>query len=265
MFQRLRQMVAHIFMVQEVLEKEMEVSDIKAIWSMIDTEVEDFNDNEKDMMRSLERMIAGKGTVTDEPDLGDLFANVEPEPTPTKVPKKSRSLVGRFAKLLRDLKRTSKWGELTEHTLCQLCGESPEDPYVTSCYHLFCKDCLTGLAIEAAAKDMDQTECFKCGHVFTESLSCNGLKELEVRDFSASVFQGKIKKTETEAKKKFKITMKYVDSDDKLLLSTKTAAVKEEIAASLREDPNMKIIVFSEWLMVYVSSARSILIWTKMF
>lgn len=246
-------MVSHIFMAQEVLEKEFEASNVEAIEQRILGQDPEASDLEKHMIENLKRMIQEKGQTPDFPEPEHrLFTNVEeqdPAPAVPKVNKKASTLVARFGARLRDLKKASRWSELRDLTVCQKCGENPEEPWVTSCYHLYCKECLENIAMEASINDLDQTECDKCGHVFTESQPCDNMKELEVRDLSVTIFQDESKKEPTE-KKKFKLTMNYVDFNDKVLLSTKLVAVKNQVAAWIREDPKRKIIIFTEWLMV---------------
>ena len=243
-------MVAHIFSVQEVLEKELELEQVEhMLEDLIGNDDTQIQSHEQIMVAHLQRMINEKDTATDSEE-GKLFEGLEEgKDPPIKNKKKSKDLVARFAKILREHKKASRWAELKENTLCQQCGEPPEDPYVTSCYHLYCRECLTTLALEAADKDLDQAECATCGHAFSESQPCTDLKELEIRDLSATVFQEDVK-DKAQSKPKFKLTMKYVDSNNQLVLSTKLIAVKEQLAQWIEADPNAKIIVFTEWLMV---------------
>ena len=167
-----------------------------------------------------------------------------------KRTKSSQNIIPGFVKKLRKLKPNSKWGELTENTHCQVCGGPADESLVTSCFHLYYKECLCAVQLEAAEKELDHAKCVKCGHQWEETQPCDGLKELEVRNLSSTVFQDD-DKDKTKTKPKYRLTMKYVDFD-KLVLSTKIAAVKGQLEEWIRQDPNAKIIVFSEWHMVYV-------------
>ena len=186
-----------------------------------------------------------------------LFANPDEQPKVPKADKKSKKLISRFSKSLRDLKKNSKWIELRERALCATCGIPPEEPWVTSCLHVYCKECLEGLAYEASAMDRDRTACHKCDTIFTESQPCEGLKELEVRDLSTSMFQNDKDRIPEPEEKKFKLTMNYVDSKQHgLVLSTKMLAVKAQLEKWISDDPDRKIIIFTEWLMVMHVLAR---------
>lgn len=299
MFQRLRQMVSHIFQVQDSIEKEFELEQIRYLRSDNTT-----TDAENDMIEGLERIIADRdlaapnddvtsnhsgsqqaehlntstsppcqpragvqSTAIDDDQAGgdghggdDEQAEADAQPAlgegggqSSSKPKKKKtpSIVPGFVKKLRELRQKSKWTELRDNVLCQLCGGPADNPHVTSCFHLYCKECLLSLQLEAADKDLDHAQCAKCGHLWEQSEFCGGLKELEVRDLSSTVFQ-EDENNRSKARPK-QVTMKYVDSDNKLVLSSKVAAVKRQLAEWIGQDPRAKIIVFSEWHMVYVS------------
>lgn len=246
-------MVAHIFLLQEVFQeadkKIQKSGDLHQVLFSNETNISELEDQ---MLRGMRRMVTEKDKDGVTSDTVPLYASPnEAAKVPkagNKAGKKSSNVLSRFSKLLKEMKKNSKWSELREHTLCQTCGGPPEEPYVTSCLHLYCKECLANLAYEASRLDLDETACHKCQTIFTESKPCEGLKELEIPDLSASVFQDKDK---APAKKKFKLTMNYVDSKESgLVLSTKTLAVKAQLEKWIREDPDRKIIVFTEWLMI---------------
>lgn len=96
----------------------------------------------------------------------------------------NEELVVRFGRYLRELKRKGQLAELQERTLCRECGYVPFDPLVTSCFHVFCKECLVQLlrkaseASEAGEAGEDKVPRPKCGDIVTEVQSCEGLIEL---------------------------------------------------------------------------------------
>ncbi len=236
-------------MVQEVLQKELQIGDIEAVRRGLLPTTTDDHQLENQMLTGLERMISEKEKDIDPSDAAPLLSNPDKTAKVPKPGKKSSNLIPRFSKALKEMKKHSRWSELRESTLCQKCGEPPEEPLVTSCLHLYCKECLANLAYEASELDLDETACYKCQAIFTESQPCEGLKELEIPDLSASIFQSD--KDKTPVKKKFKLTMKYVDSKEYgIVLSTKTLAIKHQLEEWITEDPHRKIIVFTEWYMI---------------
>ena len=247
----LRQMTSHIFGVQKVLEETLERRDVNALWNNVIVKRPHHTATELKMVIGLRNLVKNKPSHK-EHDTVTIPVNPGEKSEVRKPRKKSESIIPVFSRLLKELKRTSKWKELKERTLCQQCGKTPKNPYVTDCLHLYCQKCLTKLAHDAANQGFDQTTCSKCGIVYEESVGCAGLKDLETRDLSASVFQKS--STTQPAVKPVKATMEYVDSDKGLLLSTKTEAVKTQLEQWLKEDAKNKIIVFTEWLMMLVIS-----------
>ena len=246
MFQRLRQMVAHIFQVQEVLERLLDKEYLDFQQDLLTRESPQSEDDlQQAMIDGIRRMLQEKEErreLSEETETsrssGDGDADGQKKPKASLLP-------ARFAKVLKELKRSSNWKELKASTLCQYCDGIPDEPYVTSCFHIFCRECLVNLHHEAVDKGLNKAECTNCGHRYTETAPCGHLKELEVPDLSASVFQDKTKSK--PVKKQFKLSMRYVDHDDKLVLSTKILAVKKQLAKWMEEDSNAQIIVFSEW------------------
>ncbi|KAK4694056.1 hypothetical protein P7C71_g3458, partial [Lecanoromycetidae sp. Uapishka_2] len=254
MVMRLRQMTAHLMMVQELMEKEYELADIEDMWDELVAETNESENPEKDMMVAIKRMI----TVREDPSKADhpgetpsingSYQSGQPRTTPPKQPS---TLASKFARMLRNFRKEGQWTELQTHTLCTSCKEPPEDPIVTSCFHLYCKECLSNLAYEASQNDQDRTACEKCKQLFTSSESCEGLKELDVEDLTDKIAE------EGTKKPRFQLTMGYVDHEDKILLSTKTTAVVKLLEQWLKDNPDRKIIVFSEWHLVWYNGKMS--------
>ena len=89
----------------------------------------------------------------------------------------------------------------------------------------------------------DRTACLKCDTIFSESRPWEDLKELEFDDSG-------ILKEAAEKKEKGKINMDYIEHENNLVLSAKTIGVRNQIETCLKEEPNKKIIVFSEFHMM---------------
>ena len=251
MFQRLRQMVAHIFMAQQVFEREFEhAHEVDELREPTGTEATEQDSLERRMLSALRNMIEARGKLPEEVKEADILPTSLDEGQPIFKVGKAGSLTARFGNFLRGLKKASRWTELRARTCCQSCKEPPKDPLVTNCLHVYCTACLKGMALEAAQDDLDETSCLECGTAYTECQSCDGLKELKVPDFSVSMFQRN--KDTTSQEQKFKLTMNWVDpSDGELLLSSKIIAVKEQLEKWIANCPGSKIIIFTEWYMVY--------------
>ena len=90
----------------------------------------------------------------------------------------NENLLVRFGRYLRELKENRDWANLRELTLCKKCGIGSYDPVITSCDHVFCKECLIPLIQEAAEQDKDEVACPECKDIITDIQTCESLKEL---------------------------------------------------------------------------------------
>ncbi|KAL6719078.1 hypothetical protein ACLMJK_003313 [Lecanora helva] len=237
MLLRLRQMTAHIFMLQETMEKIFELEDIEMLWKETSSEVST-EGNSRDMMISMRKMIAAKDDepIDEDPDENER-SDGDSEP--------GAVLIFKFRKYLRQLKSSSKWAELKERSLCHKCSAPPDEPWLSSCLHLYCHECLLTMAHEAAANNQDSSTCVACNEVFSESHPCTSLSELETEPTTYQDGAPKVR-----PKRKAKDNMKWVDLDGQILPSTKTAAVQAQIEKWLKEEPQKKIIIFSQFHLV---------------
>ena len=218
---------------QEVLEKLLNLEDIDKIEDEFISGVTQENRNDRNLLAALRRMIEAKSEV-----MGQSEEPEEPEQL------QSGTLVARFGGYLKTLKTESKWVELRTRTQCHSCGEPPESAMVTSCLHVYCEECLQGMAHRASAKNQDGTPCLACGVVFAGAQSCVGLKELEWDDcWLLNEMAGR----KTGSKK---VNMEWVTYENKLVMSAKTTAVRNQIEQWLEEEPDKKIIIFSQFHMI---------------
>ena len=221
-------------MAQEVLESIFEsVRHVDNLERETILNVTSENQSERQLIAALRRMIATKvKAAKDAPKNPGIFNINAPLLT---------NLAAQFGKYLRDLKTNKKWTQLRMRTVCQKCGEPPVDPLVTDCFHVYCEECLLSMAHDAAVKGHDHTACMQCETIYTKCESCSGLKELEFDDFAI------LNETKT---KNGKVNMEWVSYDDNLVLSTKTIAVQTQVDKWLRDEPDKKIIIFSQFHMV---------------
>lgn len=238
MLLRLRQMTGHIFMLQETMEEMFELEDIENIWRETSSEVTADPGSTRDMMKSMRRMIE----VKDNPE--DSTADDEDEEEDDDA-EQGTKLIFKFRKYIRHLRASSKWEEMKDRSTCHKCCEPPDDPWITSCMHIYCRECLRIMVYEAAANDEDQAACEACGEIFNESQPCGGLQELDFDETPAP--QNGEGKPKTRPKRRVKDNMKWVDFDGQFLPSTKTAAVQAQIEKWFREEPTKKVIVFSQF------------------
>ena len=222
---RLRQLTAHIFLVQEAIEDLFEGEDLERLWSATASEVEATNPQtsttNQNMLSAMKELLTDKRSrnrSTSTSKANTPLANGDEDPELEH----SRPLVFKFRELLRQMSQNSNFGDLVNRTLCHKCGDVPQDPYVTECLHIHCKECLQ----EAAAEP------------------CHGLKELGYSGSRAgsegSARVGRRPKRDTEE------DVKWMNMGT-LIPSAKTAAMISQIEEWLQEDSTIKILVFSQF------------------
>lgn len=231
-FLRLRQMCAHTFLVQEVLEELLDLESLDNMKEALIQGASPENKNDRDLLTALKRMIEARPEVVEDAE--------EPEDEPLQP----GGLAAKLGSLLKTLKANSNWSKLSACTHCQICGEPPESAMVMSCLHVYCQECLEGLANKASAQDRDATACEKCGVVFTGAEPCGHLKDLEWDD---KLLIGGVTGRKKGPKK---IDMRWVYYENKLVMSTKITAVRTQVEKWLEEEPDKKIIIFSQFHMI---------------
>ena len=229
-FLRLRQMCAHIFLVQEILEDLLNLESIDNMERELICGATLENKNDRTLLAALRRMVEAKPEMLEE--------HSEPEQ------EQPSELVARFGSYLKTLKANANWPELKTRTRCQSCGDSPESAFVTSCLHLYCEECLQGLANKASAQDQDETACLVCGEVFTGAEPCADLKELKWDDLWL------LNESASRRKRPKKVNLEWVYYENKLVMSAKMTAVQEQVEEWLKEEPDKKIIIFSQFHMI---------------
>lgn len=248
MLLRLRQLTAHIFLLQETMEDLFELEDVERLWKGTAAELESAGSEKdvtgKNMLVQIRKMIADKDKPKD-----DQQAATPASPDPSEDDaslEKSQPLVFKFRKFLRDLAEGSKWDKLTLRSLCHKCRDVPQDPQVTNCLHIYCKECLKTMAYEAAQEGEDHAACLECGIVYSETRPCSGLKELGYDDGVARSESG----TPTSSRRPRRDPdedIKWVSMEGGILPSTKSTATVAQIEQWLKEDSKCKIIIFTQW------------------
>jgi len=248
MLLRLRQLTAHIFLLQETIEDLLELEDVERLWEGTATEVETASGKEdvnaKNMLIQMRKMIADKGRSKDVQEAATAASSNAAEDDAAF--EKSDPLVFKFRKFLRDLSEGSKWEDLAKRSLCHKCRDAPQDPHVTECLHIYCKECLKTMAYEAAQNGEDHASCLDCGRVYSETRPCSGLKELGHEDSRARSESG-TPASSHRPKRNPEDDVKWVSMEGSILPSTKSTAMVAQIEQWLKEDSKIKIIVFTQW------------------
>ena len=253
MLLRLRQLTAHPFMLQKTIEDLFELEDIEKLWEVTAPEVTADDNPARDMLITMKKMMAEKDKPAEAVQATEPVQTTEPVSVEDSVEDRSSGesapLVFKFRRFLRDLAQSSKWDDLKNRSLCHKCRDPPDEPWVTSCLHVYCKECLNALAYEATKRGEEETTCLDCGTIYTESRACDGLKELQM-DAEASGRTSPESSQTTRTRRDPEQDLKWINFNGATLPSTKTAAVQAQIEMWLEIEPDKKVIVFSQFYML---------------
>jgi hypothetical protein len=159
-----------------------------------------------------------------------------------------------FKPFLRSLRHGENWERAKKKARCGYCGKQPRRPRLTSCGHLICDSpCYEKLVCDAAAEEGGNPNpaCKSCGVTPTFFHPC------EADEFEALVPVAE--RTRSKAEKKKNKERKRLDREDiaedwlnalgeEVLPSAKTIAVKSQIMNWHRENPRVKIIIYTQFL-----------------
>ncbi|KAJ4301538.1 hypothetical protein N0V90_003631 [Kalmusia sp. IMI 367209] len=274
MLLRLRQLTAHILMLQFVVQDLLEREDIEKIRETVQHEATDRHSRRgatirairkqldhlaaQEMKRSAQKAAKDSKGLKDpliveeeiDEEVPDIEALVndddndqELDDDDTQNGQGQRNSSGRtfgknfdFRPYLNSLTSGDSWEKVKRKARCSGCDKRPRGPWITSCGHLLCSSCYDGSQIRAAEEERTNATCRGCGSVFTHA---NEIPEDEVESL---VYHG----PETRAKKKqhAEVVRRIEQQDiagewlqmggEGVLPSAKTIAVKAQIMNWIR-------------------------------
>lgn len=269
MLLRLRQLAAHILMLQFVVRDLLELRDIERIKEVVEKQaavssiqggktliairrqLEQLAENEK------KRKKEGPGdSGANHDDAEALNDDGIDEETPDTAHRYEAG--GKFGKeynfhpFLNSLKTGESWEKAKREAKCGACGKRPTNPMLTSCGHLICSEpCYTESAVESAEQNIENPRCKSCGKIPQSIQPCD-LDDLDASSMPAFSTRLNAKKKQNERWKRLR--NEQIEEDwlasmgDDILPSAKTIAVKSQIMNWLKEDPNVKIIVYTQFI-----------------
>ncbi|CAO2654805.1 Nn.00g115380.m01.CDS01 [Neocucurbitaria sp. VM-36] len=308
MLLRLRQLTAHVLMLQFVMRDLLEWEDIERIKRVVEGQVEDGGTQRGRTIIAIRKQLenlaadqkkksaaeaaakkgakeAGRdakvagGDMKDDnlpvnegdDDANDEDANNEDEAEDdaeehTQQSSSHGGSGGQFGKeynfkpFLNSLKTGESWEKAKKKAKCSSCKKQPWNPCMMSCGHLICSDpCMSNADVEAAEKSKQFADCKACG---VAPLYCHPC-DPEDMDYPEAVAQG----TRSQSKKKKDKQRTKRDNEDiaedwlasmgdDVLPSAKTIAVKAQIMNWTRENPGVKVIIYTQFLAMIRILAR---------
>lgn len=289
MLLRLRQLTAHVLMLQFVMRDLLEVEDIESIKEIVEDEAASSEkrqgrtiiairkqlekhaiDQKKKAAAEAAARAAGReieevdgeetdnGYVDDELPQGDDAADGDDEPgiSTGQVGAGRGGSTKKFAKsynfkpFLTSLKTGESWERAKKKAVCGFCGKNPQQPQIASpCAHLICANCWEQATVEAAELGKENAQCRTCGE--TPKRWQPFLAESEEHSIPAA---GTRSKTKAKTAKKDKKAAENISDEwlnmagEDVLPSAKTQAVVAQIMNWKKENPKVKIIIYTQFL-----------------
>ncbi|KAF2273008.1 uncharacterized protein EI97DRAFT_425181 [Westerdykella ornata] len=253
MLLRLRQLTAHVLMLQFVMRDLLELEDIEGIRQV----VEDFSKNGEtshtiiairkqldDLNESKNGIIEGSsqdGVEDFSPDRDDYGNN------PNLIT--SGKAFGKrydFKPYLDSLTTGESYEKAKKRAKCHICHENRNKLWLTSCNHFHCEECY-----KKAAEGGDDVRITcgveGCNQAFTHARECDGNGD-RVDDHQRETRSARKSKERTRMDKEDLKDDWLSFSGQSVLPSAKTLAIKAQILNWITEKPDMKIIVYTQFL-----------------
>lgn len=293
MLLRLRQLTAHVLMLQFVMRDLLEREDIECIKKIVreqatvsnmrqgrtilairkQLDAHELREKRKAAAKAARRLAAeeaAKASKTEYVEPDDDEADEEDD-APVEVPydgevdeeevgarrgaerNKSGKGFGKsydFKPFVNSLTSGNDWEKKKEKAICGECGRHPTKPWMTACGHLICGTCYEDCLNAAAEVGNTMATCKACGQTFGGSVPC----EEEVEEFPGAARATRNRTALVKKKEKERFDREDIADDwlslggDDVLPSAKTIAIKAQILNWTRENPSVKIIIYTQFL-----------------
>ncbi|OCT44627.1 DNA repair helicase rad5,16 [Cladophialophora carrionii] len=279
MLLRLRMLCSHVLLVQDVLKDMFTAADVESLWRLTASEVQGSDDyGERNMIKTLRKMLAkDENTLqTSQSQVLTLTPATTPEIQDENdmATGSSYGLCYKFRKFLRKLSDSDTWAELHLRSTCAKCRSPPDNPVCTSCFHVYCQECMMALHEERKLRGEEKTACLECQSSIEETTACSGLAEL---GFGSAAVLPKVMKKKRKMAKQLKRAenaaigrnararrsstiddaadededeeyQDWIEEGGGSLPSAKLAATKAAILNWRETHPGQKIIVYTQFL-----------------
>ncbi|KAF2658724.1 hypothetical protein K491DRAFT_689796 [Lophiostoma macrostomum CBS 122681] len=268
MLLRLRQLAAHVLMLQFVMKDLLELEDIERIRQVLLDHDHDASNGRTiiAVRKQLEELsMAGKkrGDEQNEQEherssAEDEEAEEDRDDDALESPNNhigGRGASGRkfgksynFKPYFDSLTTGESWEKVKEKAKCSACAEAPRGVqlFLSTCDHLYCADCYQVQMLQAAEEGEEKSTCLVCGTKFHHAHPVE-LGEDESQD-------GRETRSSAKKKTRVRIERENIKEDwlaiggNGVLPSAKTIAIKAQILNWFQQIPGVKIIIYTQFL-----------------
>lgn len=280
MLLRLRQLTAHILMLQFVVRDLLEQEDIEKIREIVQQQATDQRSRQGDTIRAIRKQLDHLEAEAKKSQSGKKSANHPRESTHMTsnydaVDYEQRDIeelldddegidldddTGRmsagktfgrdfdFRPYLESLTVGENWEKIKNKAQCSGCRRRrPDGAWLTSCKHLLCTQCYEDATLLAAENNRMRCTCKACGSVFLHA------NEIGVADANAMPSGPLTRAKNNNAKEMQRIEQQDIAEDwlsfgGAVLPSAKTIALKAQIMNWFKENRGVKIIIYTQFL-----------------
>ncbi len=236
---RLRQCTAHPFLLHQTIKDIFTLEDLRNL----EARIEKANPDKRPIYDQIGLWVKDRATDRGRQDGNTPTASSETDGG-VNFGKSNFGSNFDFARYLSTLSET----EMLARCLCGICGDATEDPTITDCKHVFCRECIQAECDKAAAQS-DSTDCPVCQSSFKSTALLNDLiakddpitSTIDTEDTQTRGGRGR------GHKGKKKSDGPWLNLPGELLPSAKTIAFKQQVLEWIKETPNDKIVVFTQF------------------
>ncbi|KAI8942436.1 hypothetical protein NX059_000506 [Plenodomus lindquistii] len=157
-----------------------------------------------------------------------------------------------FKPFLKNLESGDSWEKVKKRSRCAWCSKQPVRPWITSCGHLICgKPCVEEANDEAMDAGKLNAACKACGVTPTYMHPCEP-DDTETPEAVARGTRSQAAKKKNKQRTRLEredIGAEWLSSlGDNVLPSAKTIAIKAQILNWTKTDPQVKIIIYTQFI-----------------
>ncbi|KAE9984365.1 hypothetical protein EG328_008851 [Venturia inaequalis] len=265
MLLRLRQLTGHILALEQPMKDLLEKEDHEKIYDLAMEARQHPESGHDEKMRALRAELyrpgddqdKGKhsagmpGVSNEENERGD--ENDRADSVHGSSSRRDCTYVGRhhgknydFIKYVEDLRDGICGRNADRRSACSYCNDIAEEPYKTQCYHVYCLKCLERMGEEAAMRGLAGARC-----VMNFDQGNDGLDDNSMDDYSdQELLRRKPRKNKKKRPMFVEKAKDWIDlaNGNDILPSAKTLAIKAQIINWLQENPQMKIIIYTQFM-----------------
>ncbi|KAF2750189.1 hypothetical protein M011DRAFT_397133 [Sporormia fimetaria CBS 119925] len=254
MLLRLRQLTAHVWMLELVMKDLLEQEDIEKIRDVV--KHADFNEKTGHTIMAIRKQLEWYAKTGRKPGPREVAVTASSQDTNESQSHSNEGSGGNFGKdydfkpYLDSLTSGESGQKREAKARCcagyEGCTKGPKNLWLTACGHLYCEVCYLEAMLSAGEEEGNQcVTCMKCGSIWKSARPCDVEDDQEERFSVPTTGNGRQRvRADKEELKNDWISM----CGPKLLPSTKTVAVKAQILNWIDENPNVKIIIYTWFL-----------------